>query len=53
MKIGNTFKVMLTVAAGYGMWEMYKKINPNIEKELKCKINEISKNAADSIENMM
>lgn len=53
MKLGNTFKVMIGVAAGYGVWEMYKKINPNIENDIKKKVSEMSKTATESIENMM
>lgn len=53
MKMGNALKIALGVAAGYGAWEMYKKINPKAEHDMKCKVNELSKTATKSIENMM
>lgn len=51
--MNKTFKVLLGVAAGYGAWSAYKKINPDASHDIKNSISKMSKNATKSIENMM
>ena len=51
--MNKTLRVLLGIAAGYGAWTMYKKVNPNAEKDMKESISKISKNTTKSIENMM
>lgn len=53
MKMKTGLTIAAIGAAGYGAWAAYKKYNPNAKQDLKKAINQMTKHAEHSIENMM
>ncbi len=54
---GDIMKKMMMMAAmgavGYGMYHMYKKYNPDFEKDIMRNIRKMEHAASENIENMM
>lgn len=49
----KTWKYVALGAAGIGAVALYKKYNPDMMRDIKKSVNQMSKNATKSIENMM